>query len=552
MKLEDFLGELEKLTGTAVKKLTDSESRMISQILRNDDKFIDYTQFNELLLSANKNRVEAGFFKYFFGSAKKPAHCKIKDIPSGVERFRKRAMLCYGNFIYAYRKLSKTTSDEELQDKLHSYYREPKKLLRALKERPQKLLDIEPIPRDDTYLTGYLSAGEIVAENKRADYLLKILTKSEISFEDIIQRINADYAQPERKRERNELLSLLNRFNNSTGPKQKPAYVRRRLAKDKLVLEKMKEKTTLIQEKAERNTDVYLTWDHMDIYFATSMRKRWEFEDLFDFVARLMQEKELAELNIRYFDPTQSFDKNRIDKGLIESLMLKRAACTVYSVQDTDTLGKDSELAATLAQGKPVIAYVPEVDVAKRTRQLINQRPVVLKERFNFCFSTYDGFVSEFANDMNFINKFNLELGGFEERVPWKSFCSSTGLAKFFAKNNAELNRFCTIISQAEKQIYDNRARTLLERHPLAIQVNIDTGVANGVLVVRNIKKCAKLLRQILTNQLEFQIKHDDETECWHLIEQQTGSIHRVVTDNPKLTNCFWNFYQRIDNKESL
>src|SRR5882724_10281475 len=154
---------------------------------------------------------------------------------------------------------------------------------------------------------------------------------------------------------------------------------------------------------------------------------------------------------------------------------------------------------------------------------------------------------------MSFINKFNLKLGEFEERMPWKSFCSNTDLARFGAKNNAELNRFCTIISQAEKQIYDNRARTLLERHPLAIQVNIDTGVANGVLVVRNIKKCAKLLRQILTNQLEFfPIKHDDETECWHLIEKETGSIHRVVTDNRKLTNCFWNFYQKVDDKESV
>ena len=80
----------------------------------------------------------------------------------------------------------------------------------------------------------------------------------------------------------------------------------------------------------------------MDVYFATSMRKRWEYEDLFDFVAKLMSRPELLELNIRFFDPTQSFDKNRINKGLVEALMLKRAACTVYSVQDTDTLGKDS------------------------------------------------------------------------------------------------------------------------------------------------------------------------------------------------------------------
>jgi hypothetical protein len=116
---------------------------------------------------------------------------------------------------------------------------------------------------------------------------------------------------------------------------------------------------------AIRNQDIYLTWDHMDVYFATSMRKPWEFTDLYDFVQYLMKSPELDDLRISYFDPTQSYTKERVDKGLVESLMLKRARCTVYSVQDTDTLGKDSELAATLAQGKPVIAYVPTISEAR-------------------------------------------------------------------------------------------------------------------------------------------------------------------------------------------
>ena len=64
--------------------------------------------------------------------------------------------------------------------------------------------------------------------------------------------------------------------------------------------------------------------------------------------------------------------------------MLKRACCTVYSVQDTDTLGKDSELASTLAQGKPVIAYVPDMDADKRTRQLLLEDPATVLERLRF------------------------------------------------------------------------------------------------------------------------------------------------------------------------
>jgi hypothetical protein len=41
--------------------------------------------------------------------------------------------------------------------------------------------------------------------------------------------------------------------------------------------------------------------------------------------------------------------------------MLRRASCTIYLAQESDTLGKDSELASTLAQGKPVVAYIPDV-----------------------------------------------------------------------------------------------------------------------------------------------------------------------------------------------
>lgn len=87
-----------------------------------------------------------------------------------------------------------------------------------------------------------------------------------------------------------------------------------------------------VQAIATRNEEIYLTRDHMDVYFATSMRKAWEFADLYDFISSLMKRPAIQELKVRYFDPTQSYTGNRVDKGLVESLMLKRAKCTVYSV----------------------------------------------------------------------------------------------------------------------------------------------------------------------------------------------------------------------------
>lgn len=90
----------------------------------------------------------------------------------------------------------------------------------------------------------------------------------------------------------------------------------------------------------------------MDVYVATSMRKRWEFEETADFVNDLFESECIQTLKLRYFDPTQSQCASRIDKGLVEALMLKRALCTVYMVQESDTMGKDSETGLNFSSGK--------------------------------------------------------------------------------------------------------------------------------------------------------------------------------------------------------
>lgn len=79
--------------------------------------------------------------------------------------------------------------------------------------------------------------------------------------------------------------------------------------------------------------------------------------------------------------------------------------------------------------------------------------------------------------------------------------------------------------------------------HPLGIQVNLATGVANGVLVVRTIPQCADLLRRVVTNSLEFELR--DSPSMWYLEEKVSGCVYRVVSKDRKLTNCFWNFYRR-------
>ena len=99
----------------------------------------------------------------------------------------------------------------------------------------------------------------------------------------------------------------------------------------------------------------------MDVYVATSMRKPIDFWNVHHFASKLFTSPLLKDLKLRWFDPTQAYCPNRLDKGLVEALMLKRARCTIYLAQESETLGKDSELATTLVQGKPVIAYVPSL-----------------------------------------------------------------------------------------------------------------------------------------------------------------------------------------------
>lgn len=128
----------------------------------------------------------------------------------------------------------------------------------------------------------------------------------------------------------------------------------------------LKTKVNKAREKGERNHYRYLTLDHIDVYIATSMREPIEYHLVSGFSNAIKNNKFVKNLNLSIFDPTQGYCKNPIDKGLVEGLMLKRAKCTIYHAQEIDTLGKDSELASTLAQGKPVIAYVPELHDSKK------------------------------------------------------------------------------------------------------------------------------------------------------------------------------------------
>src|SRR5207249_585684 len=119
------------------------------------------------------------------------------------------------------------------------------------------------------------------------------------------------------------------------------------------------------------------------------------------------------------------------------------AQCTVYSVQDTDTLGKDSELAATLAQGKPVIAFVPTIDVEDRVGVLREEDPGTIQDRLRFVLYADDAFAGSVSgDDLKFVREFR-ELEIFEGQRIWRSLPDPGLVAQLRQAHGGSIERLC-------------------------------------------------------------------------------------------------------------
>lgn len=500
-------------------KISNIEKKLMQEFIGHfGNDGIRHRQFNELLLLLNQDIVTEDFFRFFFSDEVK----SINDLKKGITNFRGIALLCYGNIKFAFRKLSQMDS-KQLETILGYCMTKPEKIMEEYQNRSKELVSIKKIDKDKTWylgeITGTLVGEEIKESTRIINELKKSGSKPDKIFSDFIERLSVidDQIHPN-------------------------------------------------QEKGLNNTYVYLTWDYMDVYFATSMRNKWEYEDTFDTINCLFENEKLNTLNLRYFDPTQSFCTNPRDKGLLESLMLKRTSCAIYLAQENDTMGKDSELAIMLAQGKPVIAYVPKYD-PERYAEKISKYPLsFFKKRLNIldaegifekpgCIEKLSACESNFRD---ILDDFSQKLRNYFAKQPLTLWTEKDEEFKNTYKN---FKKVCKIVAVAECLNFDKRAEVLRGRHPLCIQVDLKTGVANGVLVVRTIDDCINLLRKILTNEMVFKIEHfsllttKTESKEGHieLQEEISKSAFRVITENEKLTNSFWNlFCRRRNNLYSL
>lgn len=422
---------------------------------------LGWSQFNEVMILLGYDRVSAPFFQYLVNQTCQyqlgAAIDSTLRLREAVDRFRRLAMLRFGNIKFAFKILS-ALNEQDLANELAIVAPLDDAVYKARHEPAQP---IDPIPGDETYYLGYLVGAEI---------------------DERLRKNPSDTAALKDKSKRDDLIG-----------------------------------------KGIRNHEAYLASDHMDVYVATSMRERHEYFIVNKITEKIFADDRLKELKLRWFDPTQAYCQDRIDKGLAEALMLKRARCTLYFVQETDTLGKDSELASTLAQGKPVIAFIPKLKSAGELKWLLQAAKKMYPGR------TIDDVIRQ---------QFELVAPRSAWSDPWVQEWIRDPTSKTYAQIEQKL-------FEVVRTLYDKRAETLKETHPLGIQVNLETGVANGLLVARTTSDCADLLYRVLTNRLEFKIdvKVVDDRDYLLLRESITNSVFRVVTGDPLLTNAFWNFY---------
>lgn len=234
--------------------------------------------------------------------------------------------------------------------------------------------------------------------------------------------------------------------------------------------------------------------------------------------------------------------------------------------QETDTLGKDSELAATLAQGKPVIAYVPQAeerDLPGSAAALAARPPAYFYQRLLSLLA--DGFFDKADNARHVSDRartlgLSIESDRLKARIQesLQLFAKFNRERKFFVigddekrfreEHGSRIDDEGKLLAAIESVAADARAVTIKLRHPLGIQVHLETGVANGVLVARSPKQVADLVRGILIRDLSFRIEPVTDPKTGRnlgtaLVDERTGSRFRFVTSDEGITNSFWNFY---------
>lgn len=462
--IRDLIPLLEELTGKKIGFDCTDEETLNTEIFKGRSG-IGYSQFNEILLLVGIDRLSKDFFSFLSSEGYYfKASPTIKSLKSLKNGIDEFTKMALLFYGNLWFAFRVLSKDDDILEKRIHAYLPND--MKGYKSRHLPLKKIVDIPAEEAYYLGYYIEDELEKRLKK-------------------------------------------------NPDDQEAQV-------------LEEKRKKIVELGKKNDIAYLASDHLDVYVATSMRKPHEFAMVNRFVESISKNKSLKDLKLRIFNPTLAYCNNRIDKGLSEALMLKRAKCTIYLAQESETFGKDSELASTLAQGKVVIAYVP----------------IGNKDYVDNLLLTLANFNEE--ADMKDLIIEQMKI--FKPELAWEDEL----VQKYFHdKRNVSINDLEEKLYTIVEEYYDGRASGLKEKHPLGIQVNLRSGVANGVIVARKIEDCVLLIRDIMQNTLQFVVDRNPTDRKGNVLENyiylketRTDSIYRVKSGHDLLTTSFWNFYK--------
>lgn len=569
----DFEAALSELTGRNISlehlddpQTAEAADRLVLYLFREDHTSTQILDtFNRCLVFYNIAQISRAFFERFFGSS---ALGSPRQFSEAVRAYQKSAIRLFSTFQSAYQELNSAPNLDEL--------------LEPLKERSTDSYrdrteweSIELIPDDRLPDLGYISAARVAKENADRQALTSFLGELAAKMEAEGRGALMSYSQQRLRK----MDSLLRHFGSriehgllSPLFAPDPDALRREA---QVLAPKEESEVARIEETqktALRNLANYLTADHLDVYVATSMRTDADFVSVNRFVTHLFQHEDLRRLKLRYFNPTQSWIEDRVAKGLVEALMLKRASYTIYMAQKEDTFGKDSEASVSLGQGKPVIVFVPKLVVPEirldteelgRAERAELQRQLLVVDPSTEIDDTLDneGIYARIIE--NRLQRADPQVLAGAVQLHWADFDLYGEATRIedehvrreyrqwldsVIKESSPLALSALVKGQVVSILvavsvrFERRAKVFREIHPLALQVILSSGVLNGILVARSVDSCGRLLGQLIHNNLSLELESDENN--YRLTEVTTGSTVRVISKHALLGQAFESFYR--------
>ena len=478
---------------------------------------------NRILALMGSDRICLNFLTIIF---KNTDFLNSEAVEKCVDKFRFLCLLEYADFKEGFEIFRK--DGNKLESAWKRYFS------RKIKEKGKKLvLPLLEIPIGQRYQLGYLAYTQHTDVRKARERLLEILEEAQAkglySLEEIEELTekgediytlwaNAGISEVDNLILSEEAPSPIS-FNGLT--KSVQYYCAERGVNE---IEEA-------QRSGKQNTIQYLSTRDIDVYVATSMRNVLDFSMNAFFVKNLSEHEEISTLDLTFFDPTQAYLPDRIQKGLLENIMIERALVTIYNAQESDTFGKDAEAGITHAFGKPVIVYVPRLfgeDLSKKLKEKIDKMGIYFK--LQEIYSVLDYSVVEEQEEFLKTLKYKEYLTGSEvedlskpdkdKRDAINAIIDKKIQPLLDQLEAQDLQR--ELIQRGYKPLFskkegancverikklESRALLFLELHPLTFQISPLDGIARGVFVTRSVNKTAKLLRALLMGKLEYEIK---------------------------------------------